>query len=345
MPYKKRPNDASILATFVLPIAKALRLRGVDPMELLERAEIDPAHLLNADRRVPAEKLDTLLALALEETGEPTFGLLAAEQVTPAILHGLGLSFLASDTVLDALQRLARFSHVLSTGVELEVVEREDFVDLEFHTTEYARDDMIHYTGLDFGMGLVMVMCRITLGEYVSPIRVDTTRPLPDNPGAFASLLGSQINFDAERDRITFVRVDIVDQLLTANPELARVNDELVESYLAKFLDVSTSREVVGKIVEQLPDGAPNQKKIAGALNVSNRTLQRKLKDEGTSFVDLLQDTRLKLAQKYLARPDRSVVETAYLLGFSEPSTFSRAFKRWTGMAPADYRKSLEENA
>jgi AraC-like DNA-binding protein len=337
------PNDASILATFVLPIAKALRLLGADPMALLEQAQIDPAHLLNADRRVPGEKMDRLLELALSETGEPTFGLLAAEQLTPAALHGLGLSCLASDTVLDALHRLARFSHVLSTGVELAVVERDDFVDLEFHTKEYARDDTIHYTGLDFGMGVVMTMCRITLGDYVSPISVDTTRPEPEDADAFMSLLGSQINFDANCDRITFVRVDIVDQLLTGNPELTRVNDELVETYLASFEDVSASREVVGRIAEQLPDGAPNQKQIAAALNVSNRTLQRKLQDEGTSFVDLLQDVRLQLAQKYLAQPHRSVVETAYLLGFSEPSTFSRAFKRWTGQAPADYRRSLEE--
>ena len=71
---------------------------------------------------------------------------------------------------------------------------------------------------------------------------------------------------------------------------------------------------------------------------MSNRTLQRKLKDEGTSFMDLLQDTRLQLARKYLRQPSRSVVETAYMLGFSEPSTFSRAFKRWTGLAPAEYR-------
>lgn len=96
---------------------------------------------------------------------------------------------------------------------------------------------------------------------------------------------------------------------------------------------------MVDKIIERLPDGAPNQQQIASSLNVSNRTLQRKLREEGTSFIDLLQDTRLQLACKYLSSPGRSVVETAYLLGFSEPSTFSRAFKRWTGQSPAEYRE------
>ena len=126
---------------------------------------------------------------------------------------------------------------------------------------------------------------------------------------------------------------------MTGDPALARINDEHTRVFLDNFMARSTTREVVDKIVEKLPDGSPSQQQIAEALHVSNRTLQRKLKDEGTSFMDLLQDTRMQLARKYLRSPGRSVVETAYLLGFSEPSTFSRAFKRWTGQAPAEYRE------
>jgi len=135
-----------------------------------------------------------------------------------------------------------------------------------------------------------------------------------------------------------------MEPLVTGDPALARVNDEQTQSYLNSFLAKSTAREVVDKIVEKLPDGPPNQQQIADALHVSNRTLQRKLKEEGTSFMDLLQDTRLQLARKYLGQRSRSVVETSYLLGFSEPSTFSRAFKRWTGVAPAEFRDSPGDN-
>jgi AraC-like DNA-binding protein len=133
-----------------------------------------------------------------------------------------------------------------------------------------------------------------------------------------------------------------MDPLVTGDPALARVNDDQTQAYLDSFMSQSTSREVVNKIVDRLPDGPPSQELIAADLSVSNRTLQRKLKDEGTSFMDLLQDTRLQLAREYLRQPGRSVVETAYLLGFSEPSTFSRAFKRWTGRAPAEYRDNPE---
>ena len=115
-------------------------------------------------------------------------------------------------------------------------------------------------------------------------------------------------------------------------------DDEQAAAYLESFINNSFSREVMQKLLARLPDGPPEQKQIASDLFVSNRTLQRKLKDEGVSFNDLLQDCRLQLAKKYLQQNHRSVVETSYLLGFSEPSAFSRAFKRWTGMSPAKFR-------
>ncbi len=333
--------QSTILATFVVPIAKTLRVHGVDPMPLLEEVGIDPAHLINADRRVESDQVDALMQLCVEETGNPAFGMEAAEHVQPATLHALGLAFLASDTVLDGLRRLVRFTHCLSTGTALELVEEGEFAELIFHAREIYEETDGYYANMDFGMAMVNVMCRLTLGEYVSPIRIDTRRPEPENPEIWVEQLGARVHFGAERDCMVFVRADMEDQLVTANADLARVNDELVETYIASFMDVTTSRNVVGKIVEHLPDGPPSQKEIAEALNVSNRTLQRKLKDEGTSFVDLLQDTRLQLARKYLGQPQRSIVEIAYMLGFSEPSTFSRAFKRWTGQAPAEFREAL----
>jgi len=333
-------SQSSTLATFILPIAKALRLAGGDPMELLEQAEIDPASVINNDRRIPVEKMRRLWQLAGDATGDEAFGLLAAEQMQPATLQSLGLAVLASDTVYDALRRLVRFSRMLSTGLHCELIERGEFVELVLVDDMDEVDSETVWYGYDFGVGVVLSICRQVLGEYVSPAFVECQRPAPANPDRFAALLGCPVSFAAAHNRIAYVHADIVDQLVTANPQLARVNDEQAQLYLDSFLDVSTRREVIGKIVEHLPDGPPSQKKIADALHLSNRTLQRKLKEEGTSFIDLLQEARLQLARKYLAEPRRSILETAYLLGFSEPSTFSRAFKRWTGQSPQDYRQS-----
>jgi AraC-like DNA-binding protein len=181
-------------------------------------------------------------------------------------------------------------------------------------------------------------MSQLTLGEFLAPVRVAIERPVPEDPARWEYMLATHVEFDTTATTVSWSRVDIMEPLVTGDPALARVNDEQTQAYLDSFLAQTTSREVVDKIIEQLPDGPPSQQQIAASLHVSNRTLQRKLKDEGTSFMELLQDTRLQLARKYLRQPNRSVVETSYLLGFSEPSTFSRAFKRWTGVAPVEFR-------
>ena len=101
-------------------------------MELLEEAEIDPAHVINADRRIPVPKMQKLWRSAVQVTGDEAFGLHAAEQLQPATLQGLGLALLASDTLYDALKRLVRFSQVLSSGLRVELEEEGEYVNLVY---------------------------------------------------------------------------------------------------------------------------------------------------------------------------------------------------------------------
>jgi AraC-like DNA-binding protein len=334
--------EHSVLATFILPIAQALRHSGVDAMEVIESAGVDPASVINPDRRIPVPQMQALLSSCVAATDDEAFGLLAAEQLQPQVLHGLGLAWLASDTVRDGLLRTVRFCKLMSTGVHLELVEEGEFVHLNIGPT--VDDDNFVFAGRDFTVGVIVRMCRLTLGEFIAPYLIEMERPQPQQPDRWEYLLASRVSFGCPAARIIFSRADIMEPLATGDPALARVNDEQTQSYLDSFLAQTTAHEVVEKIVEKLASGPPSQQQIADSLHISNRTLQRKLKSEGTSFMDLLQDTRLQLARKYLGQRSRSVVETSYLLGFSEPSTFSRAFKRWTGMAPAEYRESGKDN-
>ncbi|TDG13944.1 AraC family transcriptional regulator [Seongchinamella unica] len=328
----------SVLGTFLLPIAQALRLRGLDPLETMAEVGIDPAKIANPDWRVPQPMFTALMAHCVAVTEDEAFGLLAAEQVQPQTLHGLGFAWLASDTVYDGLKRLARFSKLVNTAAVMRLAEEGDLVLLDLGTVPLTGG--YHFASRDYAIGMVSRMCSLALGDFLAPVKVELERPPPEEPERWESMLASRVSFSCERTCMGWYRSDILEPLVTGDPALARANDEQTQAYLDSFLMHSTARDVVDKIVEHLPDGPPSQQQIAEALHVSNRTLQRKLKEEGTSFMDLLQDTRLQMARKYLQHPNRSVVETAYLLGFSEPSTFSRAFKRWTGMAPADFRDS-----
>tara|TARA_R110002110_G_scaffold66978_1_gene182977 strand:+ start:64391 stop:65416 length:1026 start_codon:yes stop_codon:yes gene_type:complete len=334
------PNKNSLLSTLILPVAQALHLRGIDPLELLDAVGIDVAKAANPEWRIPQSSFAALMVRCVEETGDEAFGLLAAEQLRPQVLHGLGLGWLASDTVYEGLARLVRFGKLLSSALELELEPDGQFIHLCMSRS--AELDRYSDVGKDYAVGIVVRMCRLTLGEFLAPVSIEINRPQPRHPDRWEYMLASRVSFDTGITRVTWSRSDILQPLITGDPALARANDEQAQTYLNSFQRASVSRSVVDKIVERLPDGPPSQQQVADALNVSNRTLQRKLQEEGTSFMDLLQDTRLELARQYLAQPNYSVVETAYLLGFSESSTFSRAFKRWTGMAPADFRQNQQ---
>ena len=336
------PLQHSVLGTFLLPIAQALRLLGLDPIETMADVGIDAAKIANPDWRIRQEKFSALMAHCVQVSEEEAFGLLAAEQVQPQALHGLGFAWLASDTVYDGLKRLARFDKLVSTAADLRLVEEGELVLLQLGRIPLT--ESFHFATRDYAIGMAARMCSLALGDFLAPVKVELERPLPEHPERWESMLASRVSFGSDRSCMGWYRSDILEPLVTGDPQLARANDEQTQAYLDSFMVQSTSREVVDKIVEHLPDGPPSQHQIAEALHVSNRTLQRKLKDEGTSFMDLLADTRLQLARKYLRHPNRSVVETAYLLGFSEPSTFSRAFKRWTGVAPADFRDSSAQD-
>jgi AraC-like DNA-binding protein len=131
---------------------------------------------------------------------------------------------------------------------------------------------------------------------------------------------------------------DSIERLLdTGNPELARQSDAISSRYLARierFNIVARVREV---LTQRLKDREPSQEEVAEILNVSARTLQRKLGDSGTTFKEILDETRHALALAYLSAP-HSVSEITYLLGFSCTSSFTRAFRRWTGLSPSDWR-------
>ncbi len=328
--------EHSVLGTFILPVARALRLQGIEPLELMEAAGLDPAHAARPDWRIPHSKMSLLMDASVSATGQESFGLLAAEQLQPQVLHGLGLAWLASDTIHDGLRRLVRFSKLMSTGADLDLQEEGELVHLQIHAPR--RDADVVYATQDYAIGMILRMCRLTLGEFIAPVKIELTRPAPADPSRWEYMFAAQTSFAHSVTRIAWFRADIEEPLVTGDPVLARANDEQSQAYLDGFLKASVTATVVRKIIERLPDGPPNQQRIAADMNLSHRTLQRKLKDEGASFADLLKNTRLELAQKYLGQGHRSVVETAYLLGFSEPSTFSRAFKQWTGQAPAEFR-------
>ena len=158
------------------------------------------------------------------------------------------------------------------------------------------------------------------------------------------SYFNCEVKFEAEEYAIDFRADDIDTSFPAANAELALQNDQIVMKMLADTVKGDLVMQVRAKLVEMLPSGECSKDDIAKELFMSVRTLHNKLEKLGKSYQQVLDETREELAGQYMQQQNRSISEIAYLLGFSDCSNFSRAFKRWTGVSPSQFRSSNAEN-
>ena len=136
-----------------------------------------------------------------------------------------------------------------------------------------------------------------------------------------------------------FDQASMLRTLPSGNAELARENDQIIARYLSKLDRDDTVLQIKAKLLEHLPSGNITEEEVAKSLNMSIRTMQRKLKVLDKSYKQIMDDTRRELAVEYVREGDVPITTITFILGFSEPANFTRAFKRWTGQSPSEYRK------
>jgi AraC-like DNA-binding protein len=183
--------------------------------------------------------------------------------------------------------------------------------------------------------------CRWIAGREVHPLAIELPYPAPADPAPYRAAFRCPVSFDAPRNSLLLARTDLTAPLPTSNPLLAELHERFAGEYLKHFDHAQTSYRAREVIIRRLPDGEPRRDQVAGELCMSERTLQRRLEEEATSFLQLLDDTRRELAEQYLGRLHLSLAQAAYLLGFADQSSFFRACKRWFDLSPGQYRSQL----
>lgn len=321
-----------------LLVAKAVDYSGINSREVFEQAGLDPDLLSDPNARYSHQGMTRLWKLVVEQTEDPCFGLKVAHYWHPTSMHALGYSWMASATLKEALQRLVRYFHVISTTTNLILEEDEESVKLIFPIPPNIHPAV---EAIDTGLAVIIEMCRISYGDEFEPVHISMMREKNLCDDEFRRFFRSPISYSASTNTISFARSDVELRLPTANAELARVNDSIVADYLLKLDKDDIIAQVKSRIIKQLPSGNFTEELIAQSLNKSLRSLQRKLTEEGTTYRELLDTTRQELTEQYINNPSYAINEITYLTGFSEPSNFSRAFKRWTGQSPSDYRANL----
>jgi AraC-like DNA-binding protein len=319
----------------LISLWKILIAYGHDPRPIFSQEGVDYDMISKPGRRISFRTIDNLWAKATDLIEDPCFGLRSAEFWHPSNFNALGYAFLASSTLREALIRLSRYARMISGTADFRL--EETTKGLTFTMSDSLRH---HHARAVFAMANVMSGCRLNYGEELRPVAVSFILSEPSCAEKILLFFKAPVHFSSESDSITLAIADVDLKLPSGNPHLVRINDNIMINYLAKLDHEDITHRVKAAIIDHLPSGNVTHEKISNSLAMSVRSLQRKLHQSGITFRDLLDSTREDLARQYVTDQSVELTETAFLLGFSEHSSFSRAFKRWTGHSPKEVRKA-----
>ncbi len=326
------------LASGMLSTWRFLEARGVDPRPIFLEAGLDPAALADSNARYPVDGIHRLAEAVEAATGDELFGLRLGEHWHPSMGHALGYAWLASATLRDAFERLSRYYRITTDRDMVVLDDLGECLELALHNPD--PNSPLPYPQIDGFFATIVHLCRQAIGDDFVPVQLQVQRPPPSDPQAYEEYFGTHVRFAANRSAMLVASEDADRCLPTANAEVGRANERILVDYLARHPTANTSLLVRERLTEQLPSGHATVSLIASALQVSERTLQRQLREEGTTFRELLDETRRELALEYLRDSSLSIKEITYLLGFSDAANFTRAFRRWAGVTPSGYREA-----
>ncbi len=322
-----------VIGASVEGIVRALEPYGVDGLALARRAGVPQAVLDDRSQRFESDILDRFVLLAAEASGDPSFGLVVARHHA-LIGQAVHFAMVASDTLAVAWRRLEKYARYVSDHVALQTTQVDDFR-ITFSVPEPTRGTWLP---CDVMAGSLVRGARgMSHDRTLAPTGVALRRPRPSDPTPFSEFFRAPLRFGADRNELSFSLAVATRPLPLANNHMALQADNMMQAFLARLDESSWADRVRGILAKSLPDGLPKRDEVARRLGVSDRALGRKLAEEGMGFRRLGEEVRLELACGYLENNTVSVTEIAFLLGFSDSSAFSRAFKRWKGLAPRTY--------
>ena len=330
-----RPTIAAGFARALVELAVS---KGASREALVERSQIDPEQLADQDNRIPFARYVALMRAGQELCNEPALALQFGEAFDMAELSVVGLLGQACETMAEAFAQLNRYERLIADvdGVAAgnRLVLSRNAGQLWLVDTRRNPNDFPELTESSFAR-MVCASRRIPNGkQLISAVHV--THAAPAHRAEYDRIFRMPVVFGSDRNALLMTD----DSWLTLKtPQPSRyVFGLLSERADALFKQLENSTSTRGRVeslmLPMLHTGDANMDSIAGKLALSRQTMFRKLKAEGTNFQRVLDELRHRMALHYLGGKKVSVNQTAYLVGFSDPAAFSRAFKRWTGSSP-----------
>jgi AraC-like DNA-binding protein len=334
----------TVQAKAVEKIVNAAAAQGVQPQRLYNAVNLDPSVLLDPDNRIPFAQLVALYEKAAELTGDDKFGVHIGQSINPTAFDVVGYCALNSSTLGAAFARVARYHSIWTDGALFMVETANDTSAIVYSYADTSIHD--HRQDAEMTLATVTTLCRNIASPDFAPTSVEFQHDTPRDTSEHRQLFRCTIEFRASSNKLTFPSSFLSLPIAKADASLCALLDRHAEELLAKFPPQHSLVDQVRSIIAtELRGGDPSLEHVADKLSLTPRTLQRKLQDLGTSHNELLEQMRRQLAMRYLREREMAICEVAYLLGFSESSSFHRAFKRWTGLTPKEFRSQRAQSS
>lgn len=319
-----------------MSIPMILREHGIEPEPILNSLGFKPSQFENPDNELPYVATSRLIARCVEETGYEHFGLIMGMRAEPSELGIAGFMLRTAHDVDTALQALKRHLDLHDQGGSVTLDTNGKFASLGYaiQIPGVSAAEQVY----DLSMTMACKIMRGLCGEDWNPTEVLLSRPTPKDTTPYEGFFKAPIRFNATESTVVFPNNWLQHKLPGEDPLLFDyLERKAAELHRGKALDL------VSQLHRFVRNTLITHKCTASAaaqhLGIHERTLNRRLHDQGTTFRNVVNEVRYAMAQSFLANSEASNAEIALALGYTDATTFSHAFKRWSGMSPAQWRE------
>lgn len=327
----------TIAATSTLAMIRAAGVRGFDTAEVLREQGLRLETLEDPDARLPGPTVFAIWTALRRQTGDPLLQLAAPAALPFGAYRVIDYLVASSATVGEGMHRFARFFGLMADAVSLRIEQSDDECSLQLAMGDGGPVPPVY---VDYVFSALVTRIRMRIRPALRVLRVELRQERPPASDRYEEVFRAPVHFGAAADRLCFSSAEWDTPMLTSDAALVLLLEEHARllSERIPYAAAGFEKAVQNTITSVLPESA-SATTVARELHVSVRTLQRRLVAAGTTFSELFDAVRGKLAVEYLKDPNVSIAEVAFMLGYSEQSSFNRAFRRWTGQTPGRWRR------
>jgi AraC-like DNA-binding protein len=337
-------QGATVATTSSRALLAACDRLGIDRREMLGAAGLTEAQVEDPDGRLPGDAVATLWHTALQRSGDPGLGLRVALAVPFGAYRVIDFLAASAPTVGEGLMRVARYFPLVNSALAWDIVDQGEAMRVVL--THPTVSGALPRPYAEYALAVTILHCRRASGFDWPMLEVAFGFGPPPAIDEHTRVFGCPVRFGESHNAFTIARPTWDQPSQAPSSELLRALEEHADRMIAGMrAESQVSAQVAGLLAEELRGGDPSLSRIARRMAMSPRTLQRRLELESTSFADVLDRTRRSFAEAYVQERGLALTEIAYLLGFSEQSAFTRAFQRWYGSPPSQYRAQLARSA